>query len=324
MPADEAARVSFAIDQLSMNGALFRRGSTKKTWAAGALALYASLLMNCTIHTGNTGVAICPTACVFFGRDGRLNMAFNPYYLDNFQPVDFMILRSPQDHQKVKDLMVVNRVPWVVKPDFSQAPSFVRAAIHRQELTKRLRSAVLADPIAMQKAADNYLDINELSADSLMGLLRYWPKQIQSAWSVPPESLGIDTTSPIAFLVDNSRLVALLVHELLHVAHLHLLVDRKSFADPRTLNLAMDIAIDQEIEGVSDNQWLHWKNVFETIGEPELAPDQHFDYYYQRLIDLYHKYDAGAISPNGKKVRISGGPRVSPSAPPAPTSGGQP
>lgn len=313
--ADEYARLSIAFAQMLSPGAL-RAGSSYKN----LLGFYNSLLVGSAVHAGRSAMKICPTACVFFGRDGRLNMSFHPYYMDEIQNVR---VKWPES-EKEAEALTKGTDPfniWLVKPSIDLLPSFIRASIGRAKIRELLLPKFQASPTFPQIQANlsaKGLVVDDLKTSDLMDLLEMTPEQKQEMWGSSLGALGFPLDKPVAVQVDNHKIIALCVHEIRHVAHLHLLVDRDQFPDPRMLNLAMDVAIDQFIDGVSDDQWTFHKNLFQLCGEPKLEENLSFDAYYRILKEFYERRgNKQTQTGSGQQIKIVMGP-TPPGTPNAP------
>lgn len=278
--SDEYDRLDSAINQMLFPTKIEGGGVHRNL-----LPFYNALLVGSVRHVGKAATRIVPTACVFVPSDGQLNLAFNPYYIDELQKV---LVRYPQDSREAEQLQHgtgPDRQVWLVRPSYSRLPSFVRASIFREALQRKLEAA----GEALQP-----------------GWVQSVPAEI---WATPPSELGIETGRQIAVRIDNRPLIGLLVHEILHVAHLHLLADRERYSDARILNLAMDTAIDQFIDDKYNNKWTFHRDLFAMAGEPALQPDMPFDHYYQRLEDFYKRNAGKTIQTPHGPAKIQLGPQ---------------
>ncbi len=268
--SDEYERLDAAINQMpypdrfesgqTLDGNGKPRGGDKNIFLNN-LAFYHSLLVGSIRHIGRAAMKVVDTACVWIDTNGVLNTAFNPYYIDELQRVRVQFPKDKVEEDRLRQGGTSGKA-WLIRPGYYKLPSFVRGSLFRQALEEKLRAS---------------------GEDLMPGWSLSLPPEV---WQQRPEDLGIDTTRTIAIQLDNRPLIGLFVHEILHVAHLHLLADRKEFSDARRLNFAMDIAIDQFIDDKYNNKWAFFRELFQTLGLSRLEADMPFDYYYQRLGEL--------------------------------------
>ncbi len=86
---------------------------------------------------------------------------------------------------------------------------------------------------------------------------------------------------------------AVLIHECLHVAHLHLERGPRELPNPELANIAMDLAINQFIEGLPEGAL-----TLDMFKELKLEREQTTDYYYERLrkaVDKLKKQFGGGL-----------------------------
>gem|GEM_PF-2703269 len=286
--SDEYERISSALNQMTNPAGLGEAGTASGKPYRNLLGFYNALLVGSILHVGKAAMSIVPTACVFIGKDGRLNMAFNPYYLDQIQEVQVAWPSSPAEQNAYQSGSATGKV-WLVRPSFGRLPSFIRASILRGQLNRRLRQQLLASPQGkdiVDKLAENAATVDDLKTNELFQMLEIDQEEQRKIWAMGPADLGLPADAPVAVRVDNRRLIALCVHEILHVAHLHLLIDREPFKNVRIFGHAIDVAIDQFIDDVPDDLWVFWRDLFARCGEPPLQPDKSFDYYYAVIDDF--------------------------------------
>lgn len=299
--SDEHDRVSTALNEMMLVPVQGGQAPYRNL-----LPFYAQMLVGATIHVGRAALQMVPTACVFFGKDGRINLVFNPYYLDEVQKVLVAWPSSVQEMAQYEAGTVDGR-PWLVRSGgFRSLPSFIRGVI----LTDRLKAQLYEKFLQAAPDKAEKISIEQIKVSELMEILGFSMEERQAVWSRPLEDFGIDPSVPVAVRIDNSKLVALIVHEVLHVAHLHLLADRERYKDARRLSLAMDVAIDQFIDGVPDDLWAFYKEAFAKFGET-LEANESFDFYYERLGKFHEDH----------KKQIQTGP--SPGGPPGGNGSGK-